>query len=372
MRGKAVFYPIGWDDNGLPTERRVQNYFGIRCDPSLPYDPDFEPPARPPAEPPARRPAGPQIRVSRRNFVELCQRLTDTDEQSYEEAWRRLGLSVDWSAKYQTIDARSRAVAQRGFLRNLARGEAYLAEGPSLWDVTFGTAVAQAELEDRPVKAAYIRIVFPVANGMPNPGGPSPRPAEVVVATTRPELLPGCVALVAHPDDERYAALFGGTVRTPVFGVEVPVLAHRLAEPGKGTGIAMVCTFGDMTDVTWWRDLQLETRPVIGRDGRLLAEPPPGIDSAEGRAAYGELAGTTAKAARQRMAELLAASGHLRGDPEPIEHTVKFYEKGDRPLEIVTSRQWYIRNGGRDAGLRAALLARGQELAWHPAHMHTR
>src|SRR6266702_5234469 len=132
---------------------------------------------------------------------------------------------------------------------------------------------------------------------MPDPGGPSPRTAEVLGATTRPELLPGCVALVAHPDDNRYAGLFGGTVRTPVFGVEVPVLAHRLAEPGKGTGIAMVCTFGDTTDVTWWRELRLPTRPVIGRDGRLLADPPPGIDSAPGRAAYARLAGATARQA---------------------------------------------------------------------------
>jgi valyl-tRNA synthetase len=367
MRGKAVFYPIGWDDNGLATERRVQNYFGVRCDPSLPYDPGFEPPG-PPERPGAK--AGQQIPVSRRNFVRLCQQLTELDERSYEEAWRQLGLSVDWATKYRTIDERSRAVAQRGFLRSLGRGEAYLAEAPSLWDVTFGTAVAQAELEDRPVRAAYYRIAFPACGGGGCPPGQAA--AEVVVATTRPELLPGCVALVAHPGDERYAGLIGRTVAVPVFGVEVPVLAHRLAEPGKGTGIAMVCTFGDMTDVTWWRDLRLETRPVIGRDGRLLAGPPPGIDSAAGRAAYQQLAGLTARAARQRMAELLGAYGCLRGDPEPVEHAVKFYEKGDVPLEIVTSRQWYIRNGGRDPDLRAALLARGRELAWHPEHMAAR
>jgi len=366
MRGKEVFYPIGWDDNGLATERRVQNYYGVRCDPSLPYDPGFEPPAA------ARKPAGRAVPVSRRNFVQLCQLLTELDEQAYEQAWRRLGLSVDWSTKYRTIDERSRAVAQRGFLRNLARGEAYLAEGPSLWDVTFGTAVAQAELEDRPVQGAYILMNFPVAGGSPYRGGPGRHPAEVLVATTRPELLPGCVALVAHPDDERYAALFGRTVRTPVFGVEVPVLAHRLAEPGKGTGIAMACTFGDTTDVIWWRELQLETRPVIGRDGRMAAEPPPGLDSPQGRAAYQQLAGATVKAARRRMTELLRESGQLRGEPEPVLHAVKFYERGEAPLEIVTSRQWYIRNGGRDARLRAALLARGEELSWHPAHMRTR
>ena len=164
MRGKEVFYPIGWDDNGLPTERRVQNYFGVRCDPALPYDPGFEPPAPAPGQAgaKARASAGQQIPVPRRNFVRLCEQLTELDERSYEEAWRRLGLSVDWTMKYRTIDERSQAVAQRGFLRNLARGEAYLAEGPSLWDVTFRTAVAQAELEDRPVSAAFYRLAFPV------------------------------------------------------------------------------------------------------------------------------------------------------------------------------------------------------------------
>jgi valyl-tRNA synthetase len=374
MRGKEVFYPVGWDDNGLATERRVQNYFGVRCDPALPYDPRFEPPgaAPGPGNATARASAGQQIPVSRRNFVQLCQQLTELDEQSYEDAWRRLGLSVDWATRYRTIDERSRAVAQRGFLRNLARGEAYLDEGPSLWDVTFGTAVAQAELEDRLVQSAYLTMSCPLTGGSPGPGHPSPRPAEVLVATTRPELLPGCVALVAHPGDERYAALFGRTVRTPVFGVEVPVLAHRLAEPDKGTGIAMVCTFGDTADVIWWRELQLATRPVIGRDGRLLAEPPPGIDSPPGRAAYRQLAGLTVKAARRRVTELLGAAGQLRGEPEPVVHAVKFYEQGEVPLEIVTSRQWYIRNGGRDPGLRAALLARGRELAWHPEHMRAR
>ena len=377
MRGQDVFYPVGWDDNGLATERRVQNYFGVRCDPALPYDPAFQPPApsSAPAQGRARAPASrraQQIPVSRRNFVALCQQLTELDEQSYEEAWRRLGLSFDWSTKYRTIDERSRAVAQRGFLRNLARHEAYLAEAPSLWDVTFGTAVAQAEIEDRPVTAAYYRLAFPVASGTADQGDPGQRRGEVLVATTRPELLPGCVALVAHPDDQRYAGLIGGTVRTPVFGTAVPVLAHRLAEPDKGTGIAMVCTFGDTTDVIWWRELRLPTRPVIGRDGRLLADPPPGIGSAAGRAAYAELAGATAKQARQRMAGLLADAGQLRGDPEPAEHAVKFYEQGEVPLEIVTSRQWYIGNGSRDPGLRAALLGRGRELAWHPAHMRTR
>jgi valyl-tRNA synthetase len=352
MRGREVFYPIGWDDNGLATERRVQNYFHVRCDPTLPYDPSFVPPASP----------GPdQVPVSRRNFVELCERLTDLDEQSFEEVWRRLGLSVDWSTMYRTIGADSRAISQRAFLRDLARGEAYLAEAPTLWDVTFRTAVAQAEVEDREVTGAYYRIAFRARDG-----------GVVPVATTRPELLPACVALVARPGDERYTGLIGTTVRTPLFGVEVPVLAHHLADPGKGTGIAMVCTFGDANDVTWWRELGLPARPVTGQDGRFLACPPAAITSRAGRTAYRQLAGETAVAARRRIAGLLRSAGDLLGDPEPVKHAVNFYEKGSQPLEIITSQQWYLRNGGRDPELAQALLARGREIDWHPAHMRIR
>jgi len=348
MRGRAVFYPMGWDDNGLPTERRVQNYFGVRCDPSLPYDPDFEPPA----EPDPKK----QVPISRRNFIELCERLTAIDEKAFEDLWRRIGLSVDWNLLYTTIGDRARAVAQRAFLRNLARGEAYLAEAPTLWDVTFHTAVAQAELEDRDTPGAFHRLRFHADDRV------------VLIDTTRPELLPACVALVAHPDDERYRDLFGRTVRTPVFGVEVPVLAHRLAEPDKGTGIAMICTFGDVTDVTWWRELNLPTRAVIGRDGRLVAEAPPGVPAGP----YAELAGKTVHSARERMVQLLRESGDLDGEPRPIVRPVKYYEKGSKPLEIVTTRQWYIRNGGRDAALREQLLARGRELSWHPPYMRAR
>ncbi|MGH9277058.1 MAG: valine--tRNA ligase [Acidimicrobiales bacterium] len=349
MRGREVYYPMGWDDNGLPTLRRVQNYFGVRCDPTLPYDPDFQPPASPPSPP---------IHISRPNFVELCLRLTVEDEKAFEELWRRLGLSVDWSTTYTTIGVQAQRVSQRMFLRNLARGEAYQAEAPTLWDVDFHTAVAQAELEDREQAGAYHRIRF---------GGPGGQPIEI--DTTRPELIAACVAMVAHPDDARYRELVGLSATTPVFGVKVPIKAHPLAEPDKGTGIAMICTFGDVTDVTWWRELGLETRAIVGRNGRIVDEPPPGVgDGIEDGAAWDRLRGRTVKQARNEMVALLRESGDLIGEPKPVTHSVKFYEKGERPLEIVTSRQWFLHT----MGIRDQLLARGRELQWHPPYMRAR
>ena len=357
MRGKSVFYPMGWDDNGLPTERRVQNYFGVSCDPSVPYVPNLQPPFR--GDPPKNHTPVP---VSRPNFIELCEELTAQDEQVFEDLFRRLGLSVDWSLLYTTIEDRSRRTSQRAFLRNLARGEAYTQEAPTLWDVDFRTAVAQAELEDRERPGAYHTIAFHKSDGS----------GDVLIDTTRPELLPACVAVIAHPDDERYKPLFGTTVRTPLFNVEVPVLAHPLAQIDKGTGIAMCCTFGDLTDVIWWRELQLNMRAIISRDGRLIAEAPHGLTDETGISHYNALAGKSAKQAQTAIADMLASSGEMVGEPRPITHPVKFYEKGDRPLEIVTSRQWYIRNGGRDVELRDALLARGAGLTWHPDHMRHR
>jgi valyl-tRNA synthetase len=358
MRGKHLFYPMGWDDNGLPTERRVQNYYGVRCDPSLPYVADFTPPHHGDG---SGKPAD-QVPVSRRNFIELCERLTEEDEVQFENLWRALGLSVDWSLTYRTIGAEAQRAAQRAFLRNLARGEAYQADAPSLWDVTFRSAVAQAELEDRDQPGAYHRVAFHRPDGSP-----------VFIETTRPELLPACVALVAHPDDERYQALFGTTVTTPLFGVEVPVVAHHLAQQDKGSGIAMICTWGDLTDVVWWRELDLPARAVIGLDGRLVADAPAAdLFTDAGRAAYAELAGKTVFSAKQRIVELLRDAGDLEGTPKPIQHPVKFYEKGDRPLEIVSTRQWYIANGARDEALRDRLIEAGRAIGFHPEHMRVR
>ena len=354
MRGKAVFYPMGWDDNGLPTERRVQNFFGVRCDPSLPYDPTFQAP-----ETPGKHP----VSVSRPNFIDLCTKLTTEDEKVFEDLWRQLGLSVDWSMTYATIGKPAQRVSQAAFLRLLHRGTAYQLEAPTLWDVDFRTAVAQAELEDRETAGAYHRIGFARADG----GDP------IYIETTRPELIPACVALVAHPDDERYKPLFGTEVITPLFGVKVPVRAHTLADPAKGSGIAMICTFGDITDVTWWRELSLPVRAIIQNDGTLkpITFGAPGwesVDAARAQGYYDQIVKLSAKQAKNKIVEHLKESGDMVGDPKPITHPVKFYEKGDRPLEIVTSRQWFIKT----IEFRDALLSRGRELQWHPEYMRHR
>ena len=363
MMGKEVYYPMGWDDNGLPTERRVQNYFGVRCDPTLPYVEGFVPPFEGGDNKSAK--AADQIPISRRNFIELCERLTGEDEKQFEALWRKLGLSVDWDQTYQTISPAAQAVSQKAFLGNVRRGEAYQSMAPTLWDVTFRTAVAQAELEDKDMPGAYHRVGFDVDPTLWDGG-------KIFIETTRPALIPACVALVAHPDDERYQHLFGKTVRTPIFGVEVPVVAHRLAQIDKGSGIAMICTFGDVTDVIWWRELDLPNRAIIGFDGRIISEAPDAITSEAGKAAYAEIAGKTVFSAQQRIVELLQESGDMVGEPRPIMHPVKFFEKGDKPLEIVSTRQWYIRNGGRDAALRERLIELGKQLNFHPDFMRVR
>ena len=359
MQGFDVFYPMGWDDNGLPTERRVQNYYGVRVDTSLKYDPDFKPPFE--GTDGKKINAKDQVPVSRKNFIELCERLTKEDEKQFEELWRSLGLSIDWSQTYHTIGEHPQRVAQKAFLRNLARGEAYQKDAPGLWDVTFQTAVAQAELESREYPGFYHKIAFRFEDGTP-----------IYIETTRPELLAACGALIANPDDDRYKQYFGQYVYSPLFKVKVPILAHPAAEMDKGAGIAMCCTFGDVTDVEWWRDLKLPTRPIIQRNGRIIMSVPDWIEDPQGRAIFEETEGKTTFSARKIIVDHLRESGDMDGEPKPTTRMTNFYEKGDKPLEIVTSRQWYLKNGGTDKKLNAELIERGNELNFHPDFMHVR
>jgi len=368
MRGMNVFYPMGWDDNGLPTERRVQNYFHVRCDPGAAYEPGLELAA-------ADAKQGKELPrlVSRPNFIELCERVTAEDERVFEDLFRRIALSVDWSLQYETIGRRARHLSQLSFLDLFEKGHLYHTDAPTMWDVDFQTAVAQAEMEDRLRPGAYHQIEFAVRGGGED--------QSFAIATTRPELLAACVGVTAHPDDARYRHLFGREALTPLFRVPVPIFPSELADPTKGTGILMVCTFGDQTDLVWWRDHALALRQLVGRDGRLApvefgSDAFPSEDPEAARAFYAELVGKPVGKARQAIVELLrrpegSATGRgapLVREPEPIEHTVKFYEKGERPLELVSTRQWFVRLLDK----KAALIAKGAEVQWHPSFMGIR
>ncbi len=355
MRGKNVAFPIGWDDNGLPTERRVQIVLGLRPNTKLRYDPDWKPRRD-------KRAGEPLEDVSPQNFIEACKLVMTEDEAVFEALWRRLGLSYDWTQLYRTIADHPRRIAQLSFLDLYAKGEAYSRFAPTMWDVDDQTAVAQAETEDREQPGAYCDLRFSVLGG-----------GELTISTTRPELLGACVAVVAHPDDERHRALFGKTARTPLFHAAVPILASAHADPEKGTGILMVCTFGDQADVEFWRAQSLPLRQLIGPDGRMrhvvFGEAPfASEDPARARAAWAELEGKTVKQARARIAELLRADGALVGEPRAITHPVKFYERGSRPLEFLPTRQWFV----RILAHREALLEQGRRIAWHPPYMRAR
>jgi valyl-tRNA synthetase len=355
MRGKNIFFPIGWDDNGLPTERRVQNLMHVKCEAHLPYDPDFKRPEGKKGEP---------VPISRRNFVELCDEVVQEDEKAFKHLWTRLGMSYDWDLEYATIDEHCRRVSQWSFLDLLEKGETYQAEGPVMWDVDFQTAIAQAELADREVHSAYHYFRFELEDGS----------GYLVNATTRPELLPACVAVLVHPEDTRYAAYLGKNVLTPLFKSPVPVMADEKADPEKGTGVVMVCTFGDQTDVEWWRQFNLPTRQILGRNGCLLPVTfgTPGWESADPAAAnavYAELQGLPAKRAQKRILEIAEGmDGVIDRPSQPITHVVRFFEKGDRPLEFISTRQWYTRIMDK----KSRLVEQGRKIAWHPEFMGKR
>lgn len=364
MSGKHVFYPMGWDDNGLPTERRVQNYYGVTCDPTIAYDPNFEPPAEP-YDPPRA--------ISRRNFVELCSVLVGEDEEKFEELWRHMGLSVDWSMTYTTIGIVSQQISQLGFLNMLDRDEAYLSDAPTMWDVDFKTAVAQAEIEDREKGGKFFKLAFYFLDE--NTGKPSDE--YLTIETTRPELIAADIAVVVNPNDEKLKHLIGRKVLTPLFNIPLEIFPHALADPDKGSGAAMVSTWGDITDVIWWRELDLPVHCICGRDGRILEleDGMAGFGSItpdEADKHYERIVGKFMNQARNEMAIMLEESGAMLEPPRDFMHPVKFYEKGDRPLEIVASRQWYFKNGGRDEDLKAALKKRGSQIKWHPEFMESR
>ena len=397
MRGWNICYPMGWDDNGLPTERRVQNYFNVRAEPGVPYRPDLNvTPVHERKDEALRQAQGaqkgarvrpedePPLVISRQNFIELCHTVTAADEVVFRDLFQRLGLSIDWHEEYATIDDRCRRIAQRSFLDLAQKGHVYQVEAPTMWDVDFQTAVAQAEVEDREKQSAYHDIEFGVEGG-----------SAFTISTTRPELLAACSGVAVHPDDPRYSKLIGHYAVTPAFFVRVPIFSTTLADPTKGTGILMVCTFGDQMDVIWWREHKLALRQIVGKDGRVQPRTfgTPGWDSArpeQANANYAKLVGKRLPSARAAVVEMLRDAANsalvtvpspsegegqgvgirppLAAEPKPVTHAVRYYEKGESPLEYLTTRQWFVRLLDKKAGL----LEMGRRIAWHPDFMRKR
>ncbi len=358
MRGKNIFFPIGWDDNGLPTERRVQNLLNVRCEPHVPYDPDFKPAAG------GGKKKGDATPISRKNFVELCDDVVAEDELVFKNLWTRLGMSYDWEQEYATVSEHCRRISQFSFVELFAKGEVYHDKRPVMWDVDFQTAVAQAEVADKELSSAYHYINFGVEG----------TDVKLAVATTRPELLPACVAVAVHPDDDRYKSYVGKNAVTPLFSVPVPIFADEKADPEKGTGVVMVCTFGDQTDVEWWRENALPLRQVLDRRGHLLpltfGEPGwESLDPDTANAVYAKLQGCYVKKARRIIVEEAEAAGGVISAPsKETSHAVKFYEKGERPLELIPTRQWYTRLLDK----KDALIEQGRKIKWHPEFMFKR
>ena len=374
MAGWNVAYPMGWDDNGLPTERRVQNYFMVRAERGVPYIENLDVEA-------ARAEKGlkkkQQLVINRQNFIELCRVVTEMDEIVFKETFDRMGYSIDWGDEYATIDDKSRRIAQRSFLDLYEKKHVYQLESPTMWDVDFQTAVAQAEVEDREKGGAYHDIEF----GVLEEDAPT---KSFVISTTRPELLAACVGITAHPDDPRFKGLFGKHAITPGFFAKVPIFPSTEADPEKGTGILMVCTFGDQTDVAWWRKEGLDLRQILGRNGRILDHEFSG-PSGDGWAStnpekanenYQQIVGKRTPSAKSIVVELMrdpenSATGNgapLQEEPKQIQHPVRYYEKGDSPLEYLTTRQWFVRMLDKTD----KMIEMGRKITWHPEFMRKR
>ena len=314
MKGRNVLYPMGYDDNGLPTERLVEQKHGIRA-----------------------------ADVGRRAFIEMCLEVSEEAEKDYETLWNRLGLSIDWRFTYRTIDERSRSISQLSFIDLYEKDLVYRKRSPTIWCPECETAIAQAELNDLDRSSEYVSLKFQVDDG-----------TSLLIATTRPELLPACVAVFVHPDDSRFKHLLGHEVEVPYFGQVVPILTDSDADPEKGTGAVMCCTFGDSTDVSWWYKYDLDLVEVVGRNGLMTEEAQ-------------HFAGLTLQNARQEITAALEAGHYILGK-EPTEQSVRVHERCDTPVEYIVASQWFI----RVLDYKEQIIEAASKVSWYPAHMETR
>lgn len=331
MQGHNVFYPFGFDDNGLPTERFVERVRGIR----------------------ARD-------VGRAAFVQACLEISAEVETRFEQFWQRLGMSVDWRQRYSSIDPLARRTSQWSFIDLHRKGRIYREQAPNPWCIECETAVAQAEMEDVERETTFYDLQFTIedsrlsscGNGLKSPI--ENRKSSIVIATTRPELLPACVAVFVHPDDKRFNGLIGQQALVPLFERPVPILGDAAVDPAKGSGAVMCCTFGDATDVRWWREHRLPLIALLGRQGRLSA-------------VAGPYAGLTLREARARLLDDLRAAGLLLHEQRAAQ-SVRVHERCGTPLEILETRQWFV----RVLDAKAELLAAGRQIEWRPAYMQAR
>ncbi len=315
MLGDLVFYPFCFDDNGLPSERFTEKVKGVKA-----------------------------TGMSRADFVKLCLEVTAGAEEQFRDLWTRFGFSCDWSLLYTTIDPWVQRLSQRSFLDLVRKDRVYRKESPTLWCPECGTAVAQAETEDRDIPGFFHDLLFPLAGGSES----------IPIATTRPELLPACVAVFVNPDDGRYRHLLGRKVGVPLFDREVTVLSDPAVSMEKGSGAVMCCTFGDTTDIQWWQDYGLELRIILDRRGYMNEK-------------AGFLQGLFWKKARQVIVEKLGQEGFAKGGKD-ITHPVNVHERCGTPLEYLVNQQWFI----RILDMKEELLKRGAEVDWRPSHFRVR
>lgn len=325
MKGKTVFYPMGFDDNGLPTERLVEKVKKIRG-----------------------------ANMPREEFITVCSEVVQEAEEEFRTLFRSVALSVDWSQEYQTISKTSRAISQLSFLDLADKQRAYRDVSPTLWDPIDRTALAQADVEDKEMNGVMNDIIFTTVDGEP-----------FTIATTRPELLAACVAVFYHPEDARYQHLAGKTAVTPLFGVKVPLLPDELVSQEKGTGLVMCCTFGDDTDIEWWRKHKLPVRVILDKAGKLDFSEQHWIE--EGNSTLAALAGLKAKEAKEKSIELLKEAAVLTKQTDVIQN-VKCAERSGAPLEILVTPQWFI----RILDQKEQLLEKSAECNWHPPYMKVR
>lgn len=327
MKGFNVFYPFGTDDNGLATERLIEKTKNVKG-----------------------------TKMQRQDFVKLCLDTLDKElRPKYIEDWKRIGMSCDWNIFYTTIDQHCQKISQKAFLDIVKKNRVYRKKAPTMWCPNCQTAISQVECQDANIQSFFNDIVFKVE--LDSKGCSKEeccKEEEVIIATTRPELLPACVAVFYHPSDKRYHHLKGKKAKVPLFNFEVPILEDERADPEKGTGIVMCCTFGDSTDCEWQKAHNLPIKEAIGKDGTMTS-------------LAGKYQGHDLKTARKLMIEDMK-DARLLISQTPISHPVNVHERCSTEIEFLNTEQWFIRY----LDLKDAFLARGRELKWYPEHMRNR